>query len=177
MNNSIEQEIRQYKMDRIVKAEKQLENYRKVYHEIKENIVVTLTKYSGSVIMNVVLFILLIVLFLLAILFLFPSEIITLLEAEGESFTKEEKAYFISNLRYLRYLLFGIGFLLILLRVVIKSNNNKRLVISNLSDLMTEVIENMDENLKEDKKKYEYFIEGLGTINHKDKSKEKEEVN
>lgn len=163
----IEQEIRKYKLSKIEKTENRIAEYSEVYDLIKENSLVKITKNSTSHVLRFILFLIATILLVLGIFCLFPEQIIDLIEDGGEKLSSSEKKEF--NLIYpiFGYILIGLSLILGFVSVLLKKNITKRNVIFELSNLVDEVISYMSENVEEEKKKYEYFVDSIVDIGTK----------
>lgn len=104
---------------------------------------------------------------LFGIFFLFPEQIIKIMVENGEYFSEQEKNNTVLMLPYLGYILISISVILGIISSLLKKNIRKRNTIYNLSKLLKEVIDYMGENVKEDKKKYEYFVDSVAEIESK----------
>ena len=155
----IEEEIRQYKLYKIQAVEAKIREYENTFNIIKENIVLKFTKNASANILRIILLFITIILLLVGILFLFPEQIIKIIEGNGEFISAQEKNDFISETPYIGYVLITLSLFFSLISLLLKKNIRKRNTIYNLSELLNEVIDYMDENVKEDKKKYEYFVD------------------
>ncbi len=165
----INEDIRQYKLHKIQIVESKIKEYRDIFNTIKQTTVIKLTKNTSSNILRIIIILFMILLLVAGIWYLFPEQAIKMIEKSGEEISKQEKAELIKTMPYFGYglisLLIPLGFTSWLL----KKNIQKRNTIYNLSKLLNEVIGYMDNNVKEDKKKYEYFIDNLGEIQTKQK--------
>jgi hypothetical protein len=165
----IEEEIRQYKLYKIQTTESKIRGYEDIYSSIKENIVIKFTKNSFSSIIKLLLTIISIGLILLSFTLIFSEIAISLIEKNGEVLTQGDRNDMVSFFPYLGYFILGLGFLFGIVSTLLKKNNRKRTVIYKLSKLIDEVIYYMNENVKEEKKKYEYFVDSIAEIETKNK--------
>lgn len=163
----IEEEIRQYKLFKIQTVEAKIREYENTFNKIKENIVVKFTKNASSNLIRILILLITIVLLLFGIFFLFPEQIIKIMEENGEFFSEQEKNDTMLILPYLGYILISISVIFGIISSLLKKNIRKRNTIYNLSKLIKEVIDYMDENVKDDKKKYEYFVDSVAEIESK----------
>lgn len=163
----IEEEVRQYKLYKIQTVNAKIREYENTFNTIKENIVIKFTKNASLNILRIILLLATIALFLIGILFLFPEQIIKIMEQNGEYFSVQEKSDFILTTPYLGYILISISILFSFISLLLKKNIRKRNTIYNLSKLIKEVIDYMDANVKEDKKKYEYFVDSAADIENR----------
>lgn len=178
-NNSImkiEEEIKQYKLYKIQTTESKIREYEDVYSLIKENIVIKFTKNSFSNIFRLLLTIISIGLILLSLTLIFPEIAISFIEKTGEILTQADRNDMIELFPYLGYFVLGLGFLFGIISSLLKKNNRKRTVIYELSKLIDEVIYYMNENVKEEKKKYEYFVDSVAEIEIKNKNTTQQKI-
>lgn len=160
----IEEEIRQYKLYKIQIVDAKRSEYEKTFNEIKQNIVIKFTKNASSNLLRFFLLLVTVSVLLVGVLFLFPEHIIKILEENGEYFSKQEKIDLELVLHYLGYVFISISILIGSISSLLKKNIKKRNTIYDLSKLISEVIDYMGDNVKEDKKKYEYFVDNLAEI-------------
>jgi hypothetical protein len=165
----VEDEIRQYKLYKIQTTESKIREYEDIYSLIKENIIVKFTKNSFSNIFRLLLTIISIGLILLSFTLIFPEIAISLIGKTGEIMTQSDRNDMVETFPYYGYFILGLGFLFGIISVLLKKNNRKRTVIYELSKLTDEVIYYMNENVKEEKKKYEYFVDSIAEIETKNK--------
>lgn len=169
MDNSyskkIEEDIRQHKLYNIQVVEQQIREYQKAFDSIKEKDVVKLTKNATSVVMRVLLTILTVVFVLAGLFFLFPDLIIHFLEESGEFLTVQEKNNIVQTTSIIGMLLIVSGSSMGFLSIMLKKYKRKRNTLYDLSKLMKSVIGYMNENVKEEKKQYESFVDGIAHMN------------
>jgi len=163
----IEEEIRQYKLYKIQIDENRIREYSEVFDVINESVVMKFSKNASSNILRVVLFIITVVLLLFGIGLLFPEQILNVLEKSGEVLSESDKSEFINELRFFGYTLILLSTFFGVMSILLKKNIRKRNTIFELSKLLKEVIEYMNENVSEDKRKYEYFVDGLADIENR----------
>lgn len=168
----IQEEIRQYKLYKIQTIESTIREYENTFNFIKENIVIKFTKNASSNILRIIFFLVTLVLFLIGVSFLFPGYLIQLMNESEGNFIETEKNEFSLIAPYFGYVLISISILFGFISSLLKKNIRKRNTIYNLSQLVKEVIDYMDENVKEDKKKYEYFVDSSAEIEHRRKNNE-----
>ena len=169
----IEKEIRQYKLNKIQSIESRVKEYEDVYASIRENIVLKFTKnVTSNVIRGVSLFIALL-LISIGIWLIFPESFIRFLEKNGEAFSELERNDFILTAPYTGGFLMFIAVLFYTISILLRKNIQKRNTIFKLSSLVKEVIGTMDENVKEDKIKYEYFVDSMSDIENADGNNKK----
>ena len=166
---NIEEEIRQFKLHKIQIVESKIREYENTFIAIKENVVIKFSKNISSNILRVIFTLITITLLLFGIGLLFPEQLIKLLEENGDMFNDSEKRELIIGLPFLGYFIISISILFGFVSSLLKKNINKRNTIYKLSKLLNEVINYMDENLKEDKKKYEYYVDSIAEIEDKKK--------
>ena len=106
----------------------------------------------------------------LSFILIFPEIAVSLIEKNGDVLTHAQREIFVKFFPFLGYFFLGLGLLFAIVSALLKKNNRKRSVIYELNKLIDEVIHYMDENVKEEKKKYEYFVD---TISEIESSKEK----
>lgn len=170
--NRIEEEIRQFKLYKIQHVEAKIREYNDTYNVIKENIVIRFTKNASSSILRLVLVLITLSLVLLGMMFLFPEVIIEILRGNGETFSDQDRMDLMVIGPYIGWFFMLIAFLFGIVAWLLKKNIKKRNTIYKLANLVEEVIEYMDENVKEDKKKYEYFVDSIAEIENKKNSKD-----
>ncbi len=163
-SKKIEEEIRQFKLYKIQTVEAKIREYDNIFNTIKENNVIKFTKNASSNILRIIFFFVTLAMFLAGIFFMFPEHIIKIMEGSGEYFSEREKRDFILTTPYLGYVLISVSILFGFITSLLKKNIRKRNTIYNLSKLLNEVIDYMSENVKEDKKKYEYFVDSNADI-------------
>ncbi len=153
----IKEEIGQDKLSRIHLTEAKIREYKSIFSEIKEDFVIVFTKNISSNIF-VIIFSLAagISLLLWGLLYFFPEEIVKWSDCAVD----EEKDLF-QILKFLSYFFISIAILFRFISSLLKKNIRKRNAIYDLSELLKEVIGYMEESVKEDKMKYEYFIDNL----------------
>ena len=156
-------------MYKIQTTENKIREYENIYSLIKENIIVKFTKNSFSNIFRLLLFIITIGLILLSFTLIFPEIAISLIEKTGKTMTQSNRNYMVEIFPYFGYFILGLGILFRIISVLLKKNNRKRTIIYELSKLIDEVIYYMNDNVKEEKKKYEYFVDNIAEIETKNK--------
>ena len=160
----VEEEIRQYKLFKIQTTENKIRDYEVLYAIIKENIVIKFTKNSFSNIIRLALILISIGLIILSIILIFPEFAISIMENNGKVLSQAGRNKMIEIFPYLGYFILGLGLLLSSISYLLKKNNHKRSIIYKLSNLLDEIIKYMKENVKEEKKKYEYFVDSIAEI-------------
>jgi hypothetical protein len=167
-NNStknIQEEIRQFKLYKIQTTEAKLRNYQEAFNTIKQNIVIKFTKNVSSNILIIIFTIICILLFLISLYFLFPTYLIQLMQENDVYYVKKNELIQVIQIIGITLIAFAILFAII--ASLLKKNIRKRNVIYQLSQLIGEVIQDTHENVKEDKKKYEYFVDSIAETEHK----------
>ncbi len=162
--NKIEEEIRQYKLYKIQTTESKIREYEDIYSLIKENIVVKFTKNAFSNIFRLLLTIISIGLIALSFTLIFSEFAISIIQKNGKVLTQTDREFMIEFFPYLGYFMLGLGLLFGIVSALLRKNNRKRSVIYELTKLTDEVIYYMHENVKEEKKKYEYFVDSIAEI-------------
>tara|TARA_R110002050_G_scaffold257788_1_gene396894 strand:+ start:5602 stop:6129 length:528 start_codon:yes stop_codon:yes gene_type:complete len=162
----IEEEIRQYKLYKIQVVEAKVRGYKKAFHEIKENATIKFTKNASSNLLIIMFLLLAASILGLGVLFLFPEQTLGLWGENGGSLSMQVK--FQDN--FVGYILLAIALLLGFISSLLKKNIKKRNTIYNLSKLISDVIDTMDDHAKEDKRKYEYFVDSAAEIERRKKS-------
>jgi len=163
----IEEEIRLYKLEKIQYVEDKIQEYNDVYHLIKENGLIKFTKNSTSNILRFILFLVTISLLIIGLFFVFPNQIISLIESNNDVINSTEKEDLKMILPFLGYILIGLSLILGFVSLLLKKNSVKRSVIYELSYLLDEVIGDMTKNLEDDKVKYAYFVDSIVDIGSK----------
>jgi hypothetical protein len=166
----IEEEIRQFKLYKIQLVEAKMREYGILFQEIKEHAAIKLTKNASSNFLRIILLTVTIAVFSAGFLLLFPDKMIEIFEGKGIYFSTQMKLDFKEAAPYLRYILFSISLLFGSISILLKKNIKKRNTIHDLSKLINEVINYMDDNVKEDKKKYEYFVDSAAEIENRQKN-------
>lgn len=169
MDNSyskkIEEDIRQHKLYTIQVVEQQIREYQKAFDSIKEKDVVKLTKNATSVVLRVLLTVLTVVFVLAGLLFLFPELVTHFMEEPGEVLTIQEKNGIVQTTAIIGIVLIVSGSSMGFLSIMLKKYIRKRKRLHDLSKLMKSVIGYMNENVKEEKKQYESFVNGIAQMN------------
>ena len=163
----IEEEIRQYKLYKIQIVEVKIREYKNTFNKIKENIIIKFTKNVSSNILRIIFLLVTISLLVIGLFFIFPEQIIKMMEENGGFSSEQEKKEFILTTPYIGYILITISMFFSFISILLKKNIRKRNTIYNLSKLINEVIDYMDDNVKEDKKKYEYFVDSAADIENR----------
>lgn len=163
----IEEDIRQYKLYKIQVVEAKVRDYKKAFHAIKENATIKFTKNASSNLLIVLFLLVAASTFGLGIVFLFPDQIIRLWEENGKFLSSQDKQYYALIITYLGYVLVSIGILFGFISSLLRKNIKKRNTIYNLSKLIRDVIDTMDDHVKEDKRKYKYFVDSAAEIEYK----------
>lgn len=161
---AMEEEIRQHKLYKIQITEAKIREYEHTFNTIKENNVIKFTKNASSSVLRIIFFVVAVGLFIIGIFFLFPEQMIKILEKNEAYFSVQEKRDFILTAPYLGYIFISISILFGFISSLLKKNIRKRNSIYDLSKLIKEVIDYMHENVKEDKKKYEYYVDSIADI-------------
>lgn len=170
---NIEEEIRQFKLYKIQVVEAQMRKYRELYEEIKEGIVIKFTKNASSNLLRLLLGILSLGFGILGVLLFFPEIIsrLFILESQGGSFFNI--TFFETAGHYIGFFMLFVSLIILALALLLKKNIRKRNKIYELSNLVTEVIDYMDKNVKDDKMKYEYFVDSAAEFDAASKKKAK----
>lgn len=173
----VEEEIRQYKLYKIQIVEAKIREYENSFNAIKENVVIKFTKNASSNLLRIIFLLVTISLFLIGVIFFFPEQIINLLEENGEYFSKQDKIDFTLIVPCLGYVLISISILFGFISSLLKKNIKKRNTINDLAKLINDVIDYMGDNVKEDKKKYEYFVDSVAEIeNRKNQNTKQQQI-
>lgn len=138
------QEIRKEKLQRIEETEKKITDYKGVYNVIKEGFISKLTKNSAIGVFKLIIYI-------LALLFIVDAFYALVADMNDLNAPMGRGYFFFVGL-------FMAG-LFIIIGKALKSNIEKRNVIFKLSKLMEDVITYMDGSLKNEKERYEHFID------------------
>jgi len=101
------------------------------------------------------------------VFFLFPEQVIKVMERKGKFLSEQDKNGIMLILPYLGYVLISISVIFGIISLLLKKNIRKRNTIYNLSRLIKEGIDYMNENVEEDKKKYAYFVDSIADIEKK----------
>ena len=171
-NNStqkIEEEIRQYKLYKIQIIEQKIRGYQDVFDKIKESVVIKFTKNATSNIIWIVLTIIAIMLFLVGVILLFPGQVISYLEDNGDLLSEIKVDSIQVFMPFFGYFIITISLFFEIIAVLLRKNVRKRNTIFDLSLLLKDVINYMKENNKEEKKKYEYFVDSIAEIENRKK--------
>ncbi|GGZ60850.1 hypothetical protein [Mesonia mobilis] len=161
MVNHIEEEVEQFKIAKIAETELKLEQFQNAYQEINENIAIKISKNATFNLFRVVFILLSLFLFALGVYCFFPGEFILLMEENGESFNSEEKNIIVLVFKALRYVFFSTAVVLYFVSYLLKLNNRKRNTIYSLSHLLEEMISFLDKSSKDEKIKYEQYLDYL----------------
>jgi len=164
---AINEEIRQFRLERIQETEVKLFRFIEAYNEIKEYLVIKFTKNASLNLIRVILAIIFFLLIVGSTLFFFPSKLIDTIQNSGKVLSGNDINAFKFISPYVAYfflvlavIFFYIGFLL---KKNIKSRNN----IYNLNKLLEEVIEYMEVATTEERRKYEYHIDYLEELKNR----------
>jgi hypothetical protein len=157
MEKRINEELRQFKLFKIQETESKLRRFNQKYSEIKEHIVLKVSKNITSNLVRFVFRLLTLLFFLFAITLFFPEEIIEYIDPKNKKLSADEKMLF--NL--LKYFSFCVASFFLFVGYLLKLSVKKRSSIYSLSLLLEEVISYMETSSTEDKRKYEYFIDSL----------------
>ncbi|WP_272149757.1 hypothetical protein [Tenacibaculum aiptasiae] len=161
MYTKIDEELRQYKLFKIQETESKLRRFKKVYLEIKEHLLIKLTKNASSNLIGYAVYIISFLLLIVGIIFFFPNDVLNFLESTGEPLSSIEKKEFTEFFNFLKYFFITASLLFGFISYLLKLNNEKRSNIYNLYKLLEEVMDYMENSAKEDKKKYEYFVDSI----------------
>lgn len=161
MHTKIDEELRQYKLYKIQETESKLRRFKKVYKKIKEHVFIKLSKNISSNIIKFSVYIIGISFLLIGLVSFFPYEILTFLESNGNLFSSEEKEAFTNLINISKYFFLSLSILFSFVGYLLKLNNQKRSYIYDLSILLEEVMDYMENSVTEDKKKYEYFVDSI----------------
>lgn len=77
---------------------------------------------------------------------------------------------------YIGYICIVTSTLFILIIILLKKNAKKRNTIHKLSELVSEVIEYIETDTKEEKIKYEYFVDSMAETEYRKKSNENNSI-
>jgi len=166
---NLEEQIRQYKLNKIHVVESKISEYERVFNTIKENALFRYTKNATSVILIIIFLLLTGVSMIFGLALFFPEQIIEL-TGSGQEWTPQERDEFISESNYFAFFFIILSLLFGSITLLLKKNMRKKNTIFRLSRLLQDVIEYMDENVKEDKKKYEYFVDSMSEIEKEPKT-------
>lgn len=161
MYTKIDEELRQYKLFKIQETESKLRRFKKVYQEIKEHLLIKFTKNASSNLIGYAVYIISFLLLIVGIIFFFPNDVLNFMESTGEPLSSIEKKEFTELFDFLKYFFIATALLFGFIGYLLKLNNKKRSNIYNLSKLLEEVMDYMENSAKEDKKKYEYFVDSI----------------
>ncbi len=161
MYTKVDEALRQYKLFKIQETESKLRRFKKVYYEIKEHSLIKFTKNASSNLISYFIFIISLSLLILGIMFFFPNDVLNFMESTGESLSLTEKKEFTEFFNFLKYFFICTSLLFGFMGYLLKLNNKKRNNIYNLSKLLEEVMGYMENSAREDKKKYEYFVDSI----------------
>lgn len=75
--------------------------------------------------------------------------------------SRADRRDLIELMTYLSYILLALSALLLLVSYLLRVTNKKRTKIYELSQLLDEVMVYMERSSKDDKRKYEYFVDSL----------------
>lgn len=166
-NKNIEEEIRQFKLFKIQKDKAKIKEYEDTYDKIRENTVLRYTKNISSNILIILMVLLTITLFSIGVSFQFPEEMTKFMEENGERFSSQEKEENNIFFPFLGYFFIALSLVFGLIASLLKKNIRKRNTIYRLSHLVSDVIEHMSENVKEEKKRYEYYVDSSAEFESK----------
>ena len=160
-NQQFEDEIRNYKLYKISLISKRIKEYKDVLYNIKQNIVIKQSKNITSNIIAFVFYGITIVFLIIGIYFQFPENFIELINENGEAFNNTDKQYIKDELPIFGYIILFLSVLFFVISKLLRKNLKKRNKIYDLSILVNDVIEYLEENNREDKRKYEYFVDNI----------------
>lgn len=155
---NIDEELRQYKLFKIQETVSKLKRFEKKYIEIKERLVIKVSKNISSNIIRFLLIIISILFFITGIILLFPEKII---ESKEINFTLDGKVIIL----YCAISLIVFSILFIIISYLLRLNNKKRNSIYSLAELLEEVMVYMRKSRDEDKVKYEQFVDLMAEKN------------
>ena len=125
MEEKINEELRQYKLFKIQETESKLRRFKVSYKEIKEHIVIKISKNATSNIFRIITTIFCILLVVIGLICFFPNQVIKLVESEGGKLTNSYKTDLINFLNLSKYIFLGLSFLLGFISYLLKINNRK----------------------------------------------------
>ncbi|MBI9034969.1 MAG: hypothetical protein JEZ03_10910 [Bacteroidales bacterium] len=157
----LNEELRQYKLFRIQQTEEKLNRFQEVYEDIKQSIVIKISKNIGSNIIKYMVFIIAVLLMVLGIVCHFPEAIVNSMEPDGVGFSYQEKEDLETMIPYFTFVFYGFAALFLFIAWLIKLNTHKRNSLYGVSTLLSEVMTYMETSNKEEKQKYEYFVDAI----------------
>lgn len=101
---------------------------------------------------------------MLSFTLILPEHAINFIEGIGKVLSQIQNEKLTEILPYFGFFILGLALLFVFISYLLKKNNQKRSVIYKLSNLLDEVIEYMDNNVKEEKKRYEYFVDSIAEM-------------
>jgi len=157
----IEEDIRHYKLYKIQVIDHKIQEFLNVYEDIRETFISKFIKNTISYIFYFVFKIISILFFLVGIIFFFPNKLIEFLQQNGETFSKQEIIDFTESAIIFVFLFIGLSILTHLLAKFINLNVKKKNIIYKLSNLVEDTILYMNEKSKEDRIRYEEYVENI----------------
>ncbi|MCT4639206.1 MAG: hypothetical protein N4A72_15990 [Bacteroidales bacterium] len=172
----LDEDIRQHKLYKIQVNEQKIREYKNVFNTIKESTIVKNSKNISSYIVRFIFRLITILLIIIGISFLFPENVIGFIESNGKVISETDKSDLKDVIPYIGYICIVTSTLFILIIILLKKNAKKRNTIHKLSKLVSEVIEYIETDTKEEKIKYEYFVDSMAETEYRKKSNENNSI-
>jgi hypothetical protein len=164
ISNKINEEVRQHRLFKIQTAESKIREYKKVHEKIKEKLIIKTSKNLSISLIRILLVIITILITTISLLYFFPEKLIEFITLTGKSLTKSESDGIYLNAKFFSFALLILSLISLYISFILKKNIDNRNNIFKLNNLIKEVIEYMETISKEEKEKYEYFIEFIQEI-------------
>ncbi|WP_438962205.1 hypothetical protein [Nonlabens sp.] len=156
---NVVEEIRQEKINAIEVAKEKNKQFEEAYHQIYQHKIVKISKNVSFGMVRVLLIVIAVILFVAALFCFFPGAFITAMEESGEYLTQTDKEEISLLLLVIGLIIITLSLFHLFLAYVIKSNNKKRTIIFKLSGLLEEILEYQENDIKEQKKRYEVYVD------------------
>ena len=161
MEKIINEELRQFKLFKIQETESKLRRFQNTYSEIKEHLMVKISKNVTSNLFRVIFILLGVIALIITLICFFPEYLIEIFKSNGEYITMQQEREMIEECEIDKYIFLLFTFLLFFSSYLLKLNIKKRSSIYSLSKLLEEVMDYMENSAFEDKRKYEYFVDSI----------------
>ncbi len=165
-----DREIRHDKLKKIEETEQRLLEYKFVQSEIEENTTSRFFKNSTVFVLRTIIWVLFAICLMNAFFGFFPEVYIDFMESGGDLLSNLEKQEARNNVMLKGVFALIIALILLLANVLLKRNKQKSQTVAELSKLVADVVNYMESSLKEEKKRYEHFVDEMRTTTIKHNS-------
>lgn len=160
MQQQINEELRQYKLARIQEGEIRNERFQAAYDQIRESVIIKVSKNASSNIFRIASGLISFFTFLIGISFIFPQSLNEFFNLsvwpEYEGMLNEAKG--------VAYFFFIVSSVFFLIGYLLKVNNRERTQLYSVSILLEEVMEYLKTSTEEEKRKYEFFLDHFAEL-------------